>query len=190
MGSALLLPDILALLRTGTSALSSKEEYQLANTTNTQRIDLDVEVLSHVVISPMHCLTSLEVLAELWCHQGTFSATCVCWRAQPHSFNFWLGHFSSVLSLSGRTKRTRRSLLAWFRSSPALESRCRTSWPASGLEASAAPRRPSVAPTSAEEPLPAPPTKTKGGNPPAACQEKKLIWKVKCNKRNFSYLLF
>ena len=28
---------------------------------------------------PCTVLTSLKVLAELWCHQGTFSATCVCW---------------------------------------------------------------------------------------------------------------
>ena len=26
----------------------------------------------------MHCLTSLKFVAELWCHPGTFSATCIC----------------------------------------------------------------------------------------------------------------
>ena len=32
---------------------------------------------SHDVISPMHCLTSLKIEAELWCHPGTFGANCV-----------------------------------------------------------------------------------------------------------------
>ena len=32
---------------------------------------------SHHVIIPMHCLTSLKILAELWCHLDTFGANCV-----------------------------------------------------------------------------------------------------------------
>ena len=31
------------------------------------------------VISPMHCLTSLKIVAESWCHQGTCGATCFWW---------------------------------------------------------------------------------------------------------------
>ena len=34
-------------------------------TTTAQRIDLALKVRSHNVISPMHCLTSLKILAEL-----------------------------------------------------------------------------------------------------------------------------
>ena len=47
-------------------------------TTNAQRIDLTLNVWSCDIISPMLCLTSLNILAELWCHQGPFSATYVC----------------------------------------------------------------------------------------------------------------
>ena len=40
--------------------------------------ELTLKMRSHDVISHMHSLTSLKIVAELSCHQGTFSATCVC----------------------------------------------------------------------------------------------------------------
>ena len=47
-------------------------------TTNTHRIDLALKMRSCDIISPMHCLTSLSILAELSYDQGTFSATWIC----------------------------------------------------------------------------------------------------------------
>ena len=47
-------------------------------TTSAQIINLALKERSSDVIRPMHCLTSLKILAELRCHQGTFSAASVC----------------------------------------------------------------------------------------------------------------
>ena len=66
-------------------------------TTNPQRIDLALKVQSWNGISPMHCLTSLKILAELRCHEGTLGATCVF-------LLFW-------------------ECQLWFRSSPVIRSR-------------------------------------------------------------------
>ena len=63
-------------------------------TTNIQRIDLALEMGSTDIISPIHCLTSLKIAAELWCHQVTFSGTCVCllfWECLTLFYSLWRG---------------------------------------------------------------------------------------------------
>ena len=47
-------------------------------TTNTDRIDLPLKTPSCYVIRLIHSLNSLIIMMELWCHQGTFDATCIC----------------------------------------------------------------------------------------------------------------
>ena len=50
----------------------------LLGTTKAPRINLAQKVRNCEFINPMHCPTSLKMVAELWCHQGTFSAICLC----------------------------------------------------------------------------------------------------------------
>ena len=69
--------DIIAKInwiRLGTPACFSKN----LGTPNAHGIDLALKVWSCDIISPMHCLTSPKMVAELWCHQGTFGKTCIC----------------------------------------------------------------------------------------------------------------
>ena len=64
-------------IRLGTSACCSKKEC-LPGATSPQRIDQALKVRDCDVVSPKHCLTSLKIAVELQCHEGTFSATCLC----------------------------------------------------------------------------------------------------------------
>ena len=51
-----------------------KKHYQLGDA---HTIDLGLKLWSCDVISPLHCMTGMKVVTELWCHPGTFIATCI-----------------------------------------------------------------------------------------------------------------
>ena len=75
--------------RLGTPTFSGKLEDQLGDHKRPENWpgSKNAELWHH---QPTHCLTSLEIVAELWCHIGTWSAKCVCLlfgSAQPNSLN-------------------------------------------------------------------------------------------------------
>ena len=66
-------------------------ENKSINSVTTKNWPVALKRRSCDAISQMHCLTSLKIVVELWCLQGTFGATCLCllfWSAQPYSINF------------------------------------------------------------------------------------------------------
>ena len=86
-------------------------------TTNAHRIGLALKIWSWYVISPMHCLTSLKIMVDLWCHPGCFTAACVCllFLECPtlYSINFGLTYMSGFDWV--RSKRTSWTLSANWR---------------------------------------------------------------------------
>ena len=62
--SSKLLPKLIRI-RLGTSAFSSN----LGKRPGSKNVES---------WCPMHCFTSLKIVVELWCYQGTLSATCIC----------------------------------------------------------------------------------------------------------------
>ena len=56
------------------------------------QLTAEQKMWSSDIISPLHSLTSLSIVAGLWCHSGTFGATWVCklvLKSPPLFFSLW-----------------------------------------------------------------------------------------------------
>ena len=64
----------------------------------------------------MHCLTSLKIVAELWCQLGTFSAFCICWTdlgCPTLFYQLWRKLHSFWTLMASSTTRFRGYILGW-----------------------------------------------------------------------------
>ena len=82
----------------------------------------------------VHCLTSLKILAELWCHPGTFSSTCLwlLFLECPPNLILWVRKLLLPLSFVSRVSRVSFRVderLKWNQlKSSGLDKDCQNDW--------------------------------------------------------------